>query len=126
MNAETTAPLKGRRILVLEDEFFISLGIEKSLYQAGAVEVAVASTIKDAWEKTDGVEFDMAILDIHVPDGEPTELARFLVGAGTGVLFHSGHAEESVAAAVPNARFCSKPSEPDDLVQALVSSVQTS
>lgn len=119
-----TASLNDMSFLVLEDEFLIAIAIKEFLSEAGAKTVETSSTLARARELMD-VDFDAAILDVRLPDGTSYDLAKELLAQGTGVCFHSGHAENEEMEAFPKAIFCAKPSTPDDLIDGVLASIST-
>ena len=122
MNEEKTAALSGLSFLILEDEILIAIAIKEYLSEAGATSVETATTLRRARELMDD-GFDAAILDVRLPDGTSYDLAKDLLGQGTGVCFHSGHAENEEMEAFPKAIFCAKPSTPEDLITGIVASI---
>ena len=114
--------LAGMSLLVLEDEILIAIALKEFLSEAGAMLVETTTTLARARELM-STSFDAAILDVRLPDGTSHGLAKDLLAQGTGVCFHSGHAESEEVDAFPNAIFCAKPSTPDDLVSGVLASI---
>ncbi len=113
-------PLSGFKILLLEDELFISSALREHLVLAGAEVVEAASTIAAAEASLGEIAFDAAILDIVLPDGDTRELAGRLAADGVRIVFHSGHLRPDwLAVSAPDAIFLQKPSDADALVAAL-------
>jgi DNA-binding NarL/FixJ family response regulator len=82
-------PLAALQVLVLEDDPLVRRGLSRALRVAGHVVVAV--------ERCSGVRdlargFDVAILDLELPDGSGVEVASELLAirATRGVVFFSG------------------------------------
>ena len=63
------------RILVAEDDKAIAMGLEYSLNCEG-YEVYVASTMADALNEIKSQSFDLALLDITLPDGDGYQICR--------------------------------------------------
>ena len=63
-----TAPLKGRRILVVEDDYLVALTLVGILEQAGARVLGPIGTLDEAIAvvENDGKSFDAAVLDINL------------------------------------------------------------
>ncbi len=113
-------PLSGFKILLLEDELFISSALREHLVLAGAETVEAASTIAAAEASLGEIAFDAAILDIVLPDGDTRELAGRLAADDVRIVFHSGHLRPDwLAVSAPDAIFLQKPSDADALVAAL-------
>ena len=113
--------LDGLSILILEDEFLVAITIEDDLQSAGAKETLLARTIAEAREIA-RLRPDCAVLDLRVPDGLSLDLAQELIATGTSVVFHSGHAEIEELARFRGAIVCSKPSLPEELIDAVLAS----
>ncbi len=80
------APLQ---VLLLEDDPVIARALSRSLRQAGHT-VTVVERCQRARELRQ--EFDVAVLDLELPDGPSLDLADELLGLGSAraVLFFSG------------------------------------
>lgn len=112
--------LDGLDILLLEDELYISTALRDFFLMAGARSVEVCPTLSAAMQAVRETAFDAAVLDLVLPDGETSELAKLLDDKGVGIVFHSGHFRpDSIGAALPNAQFLLKPSAPEELVSAV-------
>jgi len=61
----TEAELSGKRILVLEDEPFIAMDLERILRDAGATDISVAMKIEAAILAMPGT-YDAAVIDLHI------------------------------------------------------------
>lgn len=112
--------LKDKNVLVIEDEALIAASIEDTLHTAGASKVTIASNLEDAQRCIDTAEFDAAILDIRLPDGNTIGTAKTLMERKTPFLFHSGYWEPDIAEDFPKVQFCTKPSSPNKLLEKLV------
>lgn len=124
MTSNDNAPLTNRKILVLEDEFFISMTLERYLLSAGAAVVDCVGTLADAFNLIAKMKYDAAVLDIRLPDGESFGLAQDLTDQGCAVIFHSGHAEEALTKRIPTSYFCSKPCSADQLTDVTCTAIQ--
>lgn len=63
--------LRGRSILVVEDECVIALDLAASLQDEGAVVLGPVSTVRDAWRCIEEHEhIDAAVLDVRLHDDE--------------------------------------------------------
>lgn len=75
------------KILLVEDDHAIACGLCYSLEQDG-LEVLACSDASSAMEVISGVPFDLALLDITLPDGSGYDLCRAIKKAGdTPVIF---------------------------------------
>ena len=74
------------RILLLEDDLMIANGLVYALTQDG-YEVVHARTVGEGCDCVRDGGFDLAILDMQLPDGVGTEVQYFLKGMETRVIF---------------------------------------
>jgi CheY-like chemotaxis protein len=82
------------RILLVEDEALIVLGIEDALERLGCEVVGPASTVGRALELLrHGAVVDGAILDVTVRDGSTYSLAARLRARGIPFVFESGQSD---------------------------------
>lgn len=84
------------RILVVEDEPAIALGLEDDLKMEG-YEVEVAGTAADALRRANGSPFDLIVLDIMLPDRDGFEVCRTLRrhGSQTPILMLTAKTQEA-------------------------------
>jgi two-component system KDP operon response regulator KdpE len=91
--AEITAA-KCRRILLVEDEELIALGLRISL-EAEGLEVDVARCGADAVPAIEAFQPDVIVLDLSLPDADGRDIyANISRRFGIPVVFSSGHAAE--------------------------------
>ncbi len=115
-----TKPLSGVNIFLVEDEAFIAMAIIDTLTDAGATSVEHALSLAEAEDTLRQTTFDVAILDLRLPDGNTNDLAKRLVDQGMPIVFHSGHAEiEMLRSDYPSARICHKPCKHSEFVIAV-------
>lgn len=74
------------KILLLEDDLMIAGGLIYALEQEG-YKVIHAKTIAEGKDAVNISSFDLAILDMQLPDGVGTEVREFLKGSETEVIF---------------------------------------
>jgi CheY-like chemotaxis protein len=82
------------RILVVEDDYFVSLSIESDLTDAGYEVVGVVATGEDALRTADSLRPDLAIVDIRLAgtlDG--IETATRLLQRGIRCIFATAHSD---------------------------------
>ncbi len=73
---------RGMRILVVEDDRGIALGLKSSLQQRGYA-VDVCSTLRSAWAALNTEPFDLVLLDLGLPDGDGSQLVQRIRQAPT-------------------------------------------
>jgi DNA-binding NtrC family response regulator len=110
--------LRGRSILVVEDEALIGLEIRTALEKAGA-HVTATTTVRHALilvEHNDNA-LAAAIMDHALADGDSTELCKRMTARGIPYVSYSGFAPvEDVSPAAP---FVGKPASMDTLLGAV-------
>ena len=120
-----TAPIAGKRFLVVEDEFLILLDIQSTLETAGAASVVTASRVQDALnaivdsEKAGG-PFDAAVLDLKLDHESSAPIAERLASAGVSFIFLTGAPTDvALAKQFGSAPIVSKPFDAATLMTAL-------
>jgi CheY-like chemotaxis protein len=86
--------LRGKRLLVVEDEFLILLDIQHILETAGAT-VTAAGRLSEALEALAGQTFDAVLLDLKLNTETSLELAAQLVARKIPFLFMTGAPSEA-------------------------------
>lgn len=90
------ASLKGRRVLLVEDECLVSLLVEDILATAGC-EVDLAMRPVEALELAAQGSFDFAILDVNLGGGESSfPIARILRSRQIPFIFATGYTREGI------------------------------
>jgi CheY-like chemotaxis protein len=112
--------LTGRRVLVLEDEYFVATDIADALRRSGATVLGPFSDSRVALARLDGdAAVDIAILDIDLHGNADFGVADALLERGIPFVFASGYGRRSIPeryAAVP---LWEKPFDPDMLASTL-------
>jgi CheY-like chemotaxis protein len=108
--------LKGRSILVVEDELLIAMDIVAALEKAGA-NATVTTTARHALILVEHDGLSGAIMDHSLSDGDSTNLCARLKERGIPYISYSGYA--AVAGADLAAPLITKPVPMDFLMSAL-------
>lgn len=113
--------LQGRKVLVLEDELLVAMGLEDMLHDFGCEVVGPYATVGEASARADEGGFDIAVLDVNLRGEFSFRLADVLLAEGVPMVMCSGYAEIAVIpdrfAAVPR---LSKPYSDEALRSALL------
>ena len=113
-----TGRLDGATVLVVEDEFLILLDLEHVLESAGAA-ITTAASLAEALKAAER-RYDVAVLDVRLPDGDVYPAARMLAERDVPLVFHSGHAHnDNIAGAFPSAVALEKPAREQVLIAAV-------
>ena len=117
---EASAPLAGRRVLVVEDEMMIAMLVEDMLGELGCAVVGPAHAVATALELASGeAEIDAALLDINL-GGQPVfAIADALRARGVPTIFSTGYGESGLRDVDRGAPVLQKPFRAADLETAL-------
>lgn len=115
---EASRRLVDMRILLAEDEIFVSMALEAELTAEGAEIIGPVMTLAQGIELIDsGVEMDGAILDVNLGDTLVFPLAEMLRDRGIPIIFHTALGErEEFTRDFPEASVCVKPTLPQELI----------
>ena len=130
MNSPSGAAAPGGTILVVDDEEWV-LELAREFLERGEFEVVTADGGREALEilrGDQGKTIDAVVLDLTMPDldGQQTFLEIRALRPGLPVIVASGFSEEATADRFPPdeiAAFVRKPYEPEDLVDAIRTSL---
>ena len=121
---ESPGPLMGRRVLVIEDEYFLADDIVQALTGLGA---RIVGPYADLDEATDAVErdiaIDAAIVDINLRDGMAFPLVRVLRFRKVPLIFTSGYDRNSIEPEFRDVRLLGKPIDVKTIVRELTSMI---
>ena len=113
--------LAGRRVLVAEDEFFVAQDIALAVEDAGGSVVGPFATLADAATALARETPDAAVLDVDLKDGRIDPVLARLKVLGSAVVVNTGSLlplDPRIGAG--GVLVFTKPSDPRELVEALV------
>jgi DNA-binding response OmpR family regulator len=108
--------LRGRSILVVENELLIAMDVVQALEEAGA-NATMTTTVRHAFILVEHDGLSAAIMDHGLADGDSTELCARLKERGIPYLSYSGY--DPVPGASPDAPHITKPANMDVLMSAM-------
>lgn len=112
--------LAGRRVLVLEDEYFIADDLVRLLDQAGATVVGPFASVEAALTAVNEAgALDLGVLDVNVHGGRSYPVAEALRARGVPILFVTGYDSPTIDAAWADTPSCRKPFDPQLLLSIL-------
>jgi PAS domain S-box-containing protein len=114
--------LKGKRVLVVEDEPLLSMDTEASLREIGCEVIGSAGTLAQAKQLIAGSGFDAALLDANLAGQPVDELAVALTQRNIPFAFVTGYGREALPRGFHEALVLGKPfskSQLRSVVQAL-------
>ena len=108
--------LKGKRVLVVENEPLIAMDLESSLMAAGCKVIGPAGTFEEAKLLVDGVNFDVALLDVNLSGRPIDEIAAALSRKNVPFAFATGYGRKALPQAFQEAVILQKPFNHDELL----------
>lgn len=118
--------LKGRRVLVVEDEALIALFLEEELLAVGCAVIGPVSKLDAAVKLAKEEQLDAAILDVTVRGGDTFPVATILTDRGTPFIFATGYGEWTLPDAFRGKPVLKKPFSFAELERALQSAMASS
>lgn len=109
-----------RRVLLVEDEPLISMMLEDMMGDIGYVVAGSARDTKGALEYIEAEDLDVALLDVHLADGDCFGLADALLARGVPVIFSTGVGRDEIPAPYDQYPYVTKPFDMRQLEAALV------
>ena len=117
----TVMPLKGLRILIVEDDYYLATDTRAVIEEAGGQVVGPFGTAEQARAALDAGGADLAVIDINLGSGPAFELARHLDSAKLPFLFATGYDHATVPDDLKDIVRLEKPFRPADLITAAAS-----
>lgn len=114
--------LRGKRVLVVEDEALIAVMVEDMLLDMGSEVVGPAATIEAALDLARSETLDAAVLDVNVRGQRIDPVAEELMARGVPVLFATGYGEVRLASGAP-VTVIDKPYTQDKLARGLAAAM---
>jgi PAS domain S-box-containing protein len=108
--------LKGKRILLIEDEPLVSMDMESSLTAVGCEVIGPAGTIEDAKLLVEDADYDAALVDANLAGYPVDELATALTQKNCPFAFVTGYGREALPSGFREAVMLGKPFSQDQLL----------
>ena len=112
--------LRGLRVLVVEDEFLVSVALEDDLREAGPSLLGPFSALPAVLAGAAAQAFDLALLDINLSGIMVYPLADILLARHVPFLFLSGYTVADLPSRFATQRRLSKPCDPRRLVDEIL------
>ena len=120
MGEAATTGLEGRRVLVIEDEYFIVDDISRALTKLGAEVVGPAPDLEHATAfLSSGERIDSAVLDINLHGELVYPVADALRARGVPFLFATGDDQTAIPASYEDVPRWEKPFDHNALARVL-------
>ena len=112
--------VRGKRLLVVEDEFFIADGLARDFAAMGADIVGPVPTLEQAMDLLDREPcIDGAVLDIQLRNAASYDIADELLRRGVPVVFVTGYDAAVIPTRYVDVIRCVKPVSSEKVAQAL-------
>lgn len=124
-SASPPAPLAGKAILVVEDEYALASDLEQFLEGQGVAVVGPVGTLKGALAvvEREGAKLDAAVLDINLRTERVYPVADALIALGVPIVFATGYDALLIAKPYIGLPRCQKPIDKGALARALASAI---
>jgi CheY-like chemotaxis protein len=120
VGSASPASLTGRRVLVIEDEYFIGDDIARALTNLGADVIGPLPDLTDAEDiLKQGEAIDAALLDVNIRNEMVFPLARLLRSRNVPLVFATGYDKASVVAEFQDVQLWEKPLDVPKLARSL-------
>ncbi len=116
---ESSVSLAGKRILVVEDEYFVADDISRALRRADADVVGPVATVAAGLKLAEIEPLDGAILDVNLGGEMSFPIADCLIGRNVPFAIASGYDEPALPDRLKGIASLAKPFLPHDAVALL-------
>lgn len=120
-------PLKGMRILIMEDEALIAMDVEQLCRERGAHDVVIVRSLSQVDAGfMDDLSFHAAILDVMLGGDATTEIAHGLKKRNVPFIFATGYTDrENFFSAFPDIQVVGKPYLGEELIDKLAAAARS-
>lgn len=115
----TQDALRGRRLLVVEDEAMICMLLEDMLEDLGCILVGTAGNIAQALSAVESKQFDAAVLDLNLNGQQTTFVAEALRAKDIPFIYATGYGSPALRAEFESQTVLTKPFTQSQLESAL-------
>jgi DNA-binding response OmpR family regulator len=112
-------PLPGRRVLIVEDDPYITLALEDTLTDFGMIVAGAARTVADALRLAESASFDLALLDVNIGHDRIDPVADVIHARGIPFVFTTGCGRAGLPEAYLQQAIIEKPFYVEEILRAL-------
>jgi DNA-binding response OmpR family regulator len=124
-HTESPGPLAGRRVLVVEDEYFLADDIVRTLTALGARVVGPYGDLQEATNIVDrDIAIDAAIVDVNLRNEMAFPLARVLRSRKVPLVFTTGYDKSSIESEFQDVRLLGKPLDMSAMARELTNMIK--
>ena len=120
-----TVALKGVRVLVVEDEYFVAILIEEILESAGCIVTGPIPRLPEALDAVGHDDYDAAVLDVNLAGERINPVADALSERNVPFLFVTGYGASALPSEYAERPHICKPFRMAELLGALSNVVRT-
>jgi DNA-binding NtrC family response regulator len=117
MPADQTLPLSGKRILLVEDEYYIADDLRRTLNAVGAEVLGPFATLDKANGALDDDNFDCAVIDLNLHGESAAPIADRLMAEGKSFAIATGYGSTAVPDRFKQVPRIEKPFDPPALLK---------
>ena len=115
--------LRGKRVLIVEDEALITMLFEDILEDLGCRVVGPAMNVRQALEMARAAEIDVAVLDLNLNGESSLPVAEILRERGVPLVFSSGYGSHGLPPEWQERPTLPKPFTADEVADTLCRAV---
>ncbi|WP_114808977.1 response regulator [Paraburkholderia kururiensis] len=121
MKEQLDQPLKGRRVLVVEDEYLVAEALSAVLEQAGASVLGPIGWAEEAlsFVQSDGDSIDSAVVDVNLHGETSYQTVDALATRNVPFVLVTGYEHDAIADGYRGYPRCQKPFNVNALLKAL-------
>lgn len=120
----TLQPLKGLRVVVVEDEAVLQMALDDMLTAMGCIVAGTAHRLARARDLIGRADFDLAILDVNLAGETVHPVAEALTERGVPFVFATGFGENGIPIHLRDRPIVHKPYTQSELEHGLVAAWQ--
>lgn len=115
----TTRALAGRRVLLVEDDYFIVDDMVQAFQAEGVQVIGPVASVDEALDLIATERLDGAVLDVNLQGDLAYPVADALIARGVPFVFATGYDAASIPPRYAGVARCEKPVEPARVAQLL-------
>ena len=115
--------LAGRRILIVEDRYFVADDLRRVLTRRGAEVVALVADVEQAKRVAETDSIELAVLDVDLRGRDVFDVAGILEARGIPFIFVTGYRQAHLPETYRNKPIVSKPFSETDLLAKILAAL---
>jgi DNA-binding response OmpR family regulator len=117
--------LAGRRILIVEDRYFVADDLRQLFAKSGAEVIAVVADVEEAKRIAETDKIDLAVLDVDLRGRDVFDAVGVLEARGTPFIFVTGYRETHLPEQYRGRPIVSKPFSEPELFAKVCAALET-